>query len=168
MDTFIEQIVVIKKNAKTWGLFALITLAAMLLLFLIVLFLRPLLPIGFIGVCFGAYKLYSMLFIEYEYIITNGTMDIDKIVAKSYRKRMASFEISAISRLEKYNSKAKPVGDYKKTVISCNEDDTGAYFAVVDEEGKGKTLVIFSPNEKTREAMLKFLPKYISNSAFKD
>lgn len=55
------------------------------------------------AVIFGAYKLFLRLNIEYEYTITNGTMDVDKIIAKSSRKRMTSFDVLSIQRIEKYN-----------------------------------------------------------------
>ena len=41
-----------------------------------------------------------------------------------------------VVRLEKYNPMARPVGNFKKTVIACNEDDPNAYFMVTSEEGK--------------------------------
>ncbi len=168
MDTFFEQLVSIKKTAKTWMLYIAISVLAILLITVSIAFLGSLAFIATVGIIYGAYKLYSFLSVEYEYILTNGTMDIDKIIAKSSRKRVLSFEVASVQRLEKYNPNAKPVGDYKSTVIACNETDEDAYFMVVDKETGGKHLVVFSPDERMRNAMVKFLPKFLAISAFKE
>ncbi len=171
MDTFFEQILPIRKTGKSWAAVIGIWLLALILVFALIFF-----GSGFIGtiaillaagVIYGAYKLSTRFSIEYEYIITNGTMDIDKITAKSARKRVASFELGNVDRLEKFNPNARPVGNFEKTVIACNEDDPDAYLMVVAKEGKGSTLIIFAPDEKIRSAAVKFLPKYIANTAFR-
>ncbi len=168
MDAFFEQLVSIKKTAKTWMLYIAISIVAITLIAISILILNSLAFIATVGIIYGAYKLYSMLSVEYEYILTNGTVDIDKIIAKSSRKRMLSFELSDVARLEKYSANAKPVGEFKSTIFACNESDQNAYFMVIDKEMGGKHLLVFSPNERMREGMVKFLPKFIANSAFKE
>ena len=93
-------------------------------------------------------------------------MDIDKIIAKSSRKRQLSFELSAVERLERYHPDAKPVGNFSKTVIACDENDPDAFFMVVSEEKKGTRLLVFAPEERMQQAIVKSLPKYIANHAF--
>lgn len=172
MDTFFEQIVSIRKDAKGWASLLGIWVAAILLALVVFFFLSGFLGmIAFLlifGIFFGAYKLSCRLSIEYEYIITNGIFDVDKIFAKSSRKRVASFDLAHVERLEKYNPNAKPVGNFSKTVIACNTNDNDAYMMVVSEEGKGNSLIVFSPDERLRSAVVKFIPKFIANSAFKD
>lgn len=172
MDTFFEQIVPIRKSGKTWAAFLGIWFAALLLSFVLLIlamqgFLTMICFLLIAGVIYGAYKLSSRLSVEYEYIITNGTMDVDKIIAKSARKRVMSFDIANVDRLEKYNPNAKPVGNFAKTVIACDELDPGSYFVVVSEQEKGNRLFVFAPDERMRGAIVKFLPKFIANSAFK-
>lgn len=167
MDTFFEQLVSIKKTAKTWLALFGITFAALILACAAFLFLGSFGLLLAAAVFYGAYRLYMLFFIEYEYIITNGTMDVDKIIAKSSRKREMSFELSSVVRLEKYNVNARPMGNFKKTVIACNEDDPAAYFLVTSEEGSGTKLLVFSPDERIKSAIVKFVPKHIGNSAFK-
>lgn len=171
MDTFFEQIVPIRKTAKAWMALIGIWFAAFILifvsLFILNQFIGSLSILLCAGIIYGAYKLSTRFSIEYEYIITNGTMDIDKIISKSSRKRMASFELGNVERIEKFNPNAKPVGNFEKTVIACDEFDEAAYMMVVKQEGKGAALIVFAPNEKLRSATVKFLPKFIANSAFK-
>lgn len=169
MDTFFEQIVALRKTGKDIAAFVGIWLAAVVLCVVLVLFTSILGTIGFLlmaGVLYGAYYLSSRLTVEYEYIVTNGTMDVDKIIAKSSRKRVLSFDLSKVERLERYNPASKPVGNFDKTIIACNENDPDVFFLVVCEERKGTRLLVFSPEERMKQAIVKFLPKYIANHAF--
>lgn len=169
MDTFFEQIIPMRKTGTS--LFAVIGIWAAAIIITIGLILFPILgsltAIIIFGVLFGAFKLSALFNIEYEYIITNGTMDIDKIVNKSSRKRMTSFELSGVSRLEKFNIGLINNIDKKKLVVACNLDDPDAYFMVCEREGKGAINVVFAPEERLKGAIVKFIPKFIANSAFK-
>ena len=172
MDTFFEQIVAIRKTGKSIAAVSGIWLLAVLLALIVLLvglnFLM--LPIAFllvVGIGYGAFKLSGFFNIEYEYIVTNGTMDVDKIIAKSSRKRMLSFELQTVSRIEKFNPALLNNVSPKETVIACNTDDEGAYLMVSDTEGKGSRYLVFAPDERLRGAIVKFVPKFIANSAFK-
>lgn len=106
MDTFFEQITAVKKSGKDIAAITGIWLLAFIICFLLVLFMGYLGSFSFLliaGALFGAFKLSCRFNVEYEYIVTNGTMDIDKIINKSSRKRVLSFELATVSRLEKFN-----------------------------------------------------------------
>ena len=168
MDTFFEQIIAIRKTGKTVAAVIGIWLAAFVLCFVLYLFpvLSTLTLLLIVGILYGAYKLSSMLNSEYEYIITNGTMDVDKIINKSSRKRMLSFELSGVTRLEKYNPSLLSGIDTKKLVFACNANDPNAYFLVSEKEGKGATYLVFSPDDRIKSGCSKFIPKFIVNSVF--
>ena len=119
------------------------------------------------GALFGAFKLSCRFNVEYEYIVTNGTMDIDKIINKSSRKRVLSFELATVSRLEKFNQGLLSSVNSKEIVTACNLNDPEAYLMVSSTEGKGTSYLIFAPDERVRGAIVKFVPKFIANSAFK-
>jgi hypothetical protein len=169
MDTFFEQIISIKKTGKTVAAIIGIWFAAFILC--AILYLFPILGsinlLLIVGVLYGAFKLSTLLNIEYEYIITNGTMDVDKIINKSNRKRMLSFELGNVSRLEKYNAGVLNSINPKSVVFACDENDPNAYFLVAEKDGKGTSYLVFSPDERIKEAAAKFIPKFIVNSAFK-
>lgn len=174
MDTFFEQIVAVKKTAKSWMIIFGVILAA-----LIVSFVLLMLGMGFLkgffmiilllifGVFYGAWQLIIRQSVEYEYIVTNGSMDVDRIVAQRSRKRVLSFELSSVEQVEKYNPAAPPVGNYSKTVIACSQNEENAYYMVVSSEAKGTRLLVFSPDDRLKEAITKALPRFIANSAFK-
>ncbi len=169
MDTFFEQIVSIKKGGKKIALMLAIWFLALLLCSIIFLFsgvLGGLTVLLIAGVLYGAYKLSGTLNVEYEYIITNSTMDVDKIVNKQSRQRILSFDISKTTRMEAYNDGSLIGVDSNNIVIACNRTDPNAYLLVYEKNGKQMNLV-FAPNEKMQSVVAKYLPKFISNSLFK-
>ena len=170
MDTFFEQIIPVKKNGKAAAAIIGIWLAAFIVCFLLIMFMPFLGTFSLLlaaGALFGAYKLCTRFNLEYEYIVTNGTMDIDKIINKSSRKRILSFELATVSRIEKFNPAQLSGVNAKELFITCNQDDPGAYLMVSATEGKGTSYLGFAPDERVRSAIVKFVPKFISNSAFK-
>ena len=170
MDTFFEQIIAVKKNGKALAAIIGGWLAAFIVCFLLIMFMPFLGTFSLLlaaGALFGAYKLCTRFNLEYEYIVTNGTMDIDKIINKSSRKRILSFELATVSRIEKFNPAQLSGVNAKELFITCNQDDPGAYLMVSATEGKGTSYLVFAPDERVRSAIVKFVPKFISNSAFK-
>ena len=166
MDTFFEQINPIKKNAKMWLLFAAITVVAVaLLVFCVLVFDRYGIVFDFL-IIYGAYTLYKKLSVEYEYIVTNDSFDVDKIIGKSSRKRVLSFEIPDISKLNRCDFSSIPQGNFAKKIIACNKTDSPIYSLVVKGR-QGESLLIFSPNEKIRDGLGKALPKHIDKDVLK-
>lgn len=170
MDTFFEQIVRIKKTGKSIAAFVAIWLMALTVCGLAILFsayLRTIFVFIIAGALYGAYVLSGKLNIEYEYIVTNTTLDVDKIVNKSSRQRMLSVELPTASRLEKFTPALLNNIDNKKLVVASNKDSQNAYFLVCEKEGSGASYLVFEPNEKMQSAIVKSLPKFVANSAFK-
>lgn len=168
MDTFCEQLISIRKDTKTiityigtW------VLGVAVSLFIILFMLLGALSVpAATGIIFLAYWLTSKLNLEFEYIVTNGTMDIDKIVNKSYRKRVLSFELSNVTRLEKYNPAALNGINKKDIVFACNTDLEGAFFLAAQRDGKGNAYLVFAPEDKVKAAINKYAPKYITSGIF--
>ena len=168
MDTFFEQIIPMKKSGKAiagiLGIWLLAFILCMALLLFPVLGSLNLLVIA--GIIFGAFKLTVRFNVEYEYIITNVTLDVDKITNRSSRKRVLSLELPQTSRLEKFNPHMLQSLNVKEVVMACNSGDD-AYLLVSEKEGKGASYLVFAPDERLRSAIVKFVPKFIANSAFK-
>ncbi len=169
MDTFFEQIVSIKKSGKTVALFSLIWILALTICALLLLtgIVGALTPILVVGLGYGAWWLTSKLNVEYEYIVTNGTMDVDKIVNKSSRQRISSFELGNVERLEKYNDHLLQNVKKENIVFACNKNDPNAYLLVASKEDTKVNYIVFTPSEKLQAAIKKSLPKFLSLSAFK-
>lgn len=166
MDVFKEQLLKIKKSPAEYALMAVIVLVAAAVS--VVLFLMsgqyPLFILFIVAVIYGTGKLLSMFSIEYEYIVTNSVIDVDKIMSKSSRKRIISFEGKDILRTEKAAA-TPPVTDASERYICCNKDDENAYWVLVSKNGK-KTLIMMAPNEKIVEAIKLGSPKLTAKEIF--
>lgn len=99
---------------------------------------------------------------EYEYIVTEGVVDIDQIIAKQKRKRMLSFDsreceiIAPVNRGTRFN-------DYKTLPTRsfvAYDDHPDNYFAVFERVGV-RNLVIFQPTEDMVEAFKRYNPRNV-------
>lgn len=114
----------------------------------------------FAGIIYATYILFRNLNEEYEYIFTNGEVDIDVIRGKSSRKRKICIKPSGVELIAKttgglYESYKRNSQIGKK--LDCSDGNLQqSYFAVVNANGV-KNLVIFSPSERLVEALRPYL-----------
>ena len=170
MDIFCEFIV--KKKFGVMDFLKLIGLSsAAVILALVLLFVSsPFLGSGIgmllaAGVIYLAYILSKGLFVEFEYALTNNELDVDKIFAKSKRKRVITIdfkniEICANINDEKYSHEYKNTSSITKRLDLTGVCDYDIYF--VDFAGEnGKTRVLFQPTDKMKDAMKLINPRFI-------
>lgn len=171
MDTFVEQLVKINFSGKTLALQISVWVICLLMAIglIILSIFNNLLAFLFLilaAACFFiAYYLTTQLNVEFEYIFTNGEIDIDRITNKSKRQRLANFKCSDIEAIEVYD-RLKHVPDKannKNVYFGCNIDENALAFRIKHPRNKYYTLVI-SPNEEFKEAIRKFLPYQLKKS----
>lgn len=98
----------------------------------------------------------GFMIIEYEYILTNNEMDIDKIIGRRTRRRMITIDLSKATELAEYPTAAEVKRDV--TVLAASSPERGARYLLTEHSDYGVVMVIFNPNEKLTEAMLKEFP----------
>ncbi len=114
---------------------------------------------------YGAYLLISMQNLEYEYILTNSEMDIDKIMSKKGRKHIVSFDFKEISVCANINDNEHN-HDYKNTAmdktynVAGDKDGGNIYFVDFSKDGE-RIRVIFQPTYKMISSAKKFNPRNI-------
>ncbi len=167
MDTFLEKIIVRKKDFKDNLIIAGIILGTIVLIFVIlsIPFISQL-GIGLFlaaGLIYLAYRLITSRNVEYEYVVTNGDLDIDKIISQRKRKRVFSAnckEFEVVARV-KSNSFSQSVQSIKNRIdASSSVDSPDAYFATLNYKGE-KTLVIFEPDERMLNNFKIFIPRKV-------
>lgn len=165
MDIFCEQLVTIKNSIAKYILIALISLCSLALCAALFWFSMeyPLLILIIVGVIYGAIYLIKSLFVEYEYSITNSSVDIDKIIAKSRRKRVISFETKDIMRTAKINDAGITATADK--VFICGNKGENAYY-ILAKKGAAKAAILIEPNEKFKTAVIESAPKNIRKDLF--
>lgn len=170
MDIFNEQLVTRRKSPAECAYKYGVILIAVLLIFLLVFGVAPYF-IGRIyafvicvpllasaGVFYLAKKYYGALDIEFEYSLTNGQFDVDKIMNRTDRKRLITFECAEIDNFNKYDTKTNTDG-YKTRIFAANADSDNLYYFVVNTKATGKTIVIIEPNEKMIEGIKRCIPR---------
>ena len=162
MDTFFEQLIKIKLNGKAKALIALIiavdVIIVLALLFFAFVFAPTIILLVAAGAIYGGYKLISLLTIEYEYIYTNGDLDVDKIVAQSSRKRMVSIKCSEIEKYGEYKGQPAP-GSVKNTLVFCNPDSEGQVYITAKDRNFGQVMIVLAPEERIRTEIEKVIPR---------
>ncbi|MBQ0111072.1 MAG: hypothetical protein KBS41_04015 [Oscillospiraceae bacterium] len=166
---FFEQIVTIPVKAKQLICITLIWLVAIFfcaaLLFLSFFFLKPLLAVVILliaGVVALTIKLCQNFFVEYEYIITQSELDIDKIISRNKRSRIITADLKEASSLCKYDASREAQG-VNHVYRCCEKDDKNALALTVHHQSKGRVMIVFAPNEKMLDAIKKKLPAGVCN-----
>ena len=164
MDTFNEQIVKMKKSAGTVLLQMLIWFGAVAI-FAVAWYTKLLgflFPIAAVGLFWGALKLSQKFNVEYEYILTNGDLDIDKIINQSDRNRILTIKCSEIEAVGQYKEGMQLHG---KRFVCCNPGEDN-YYLIAREKDEGVVCLVFAPNEKMKKGIKTFLPRILQLGAF--
>lgn len=109
------------------------------------------------GVIYGAYYLISGCSTEYEYTVTNGELDVDKILGR--RKRVHLLTVS-ISKCTAFGAYTDEIPDQPQATLFLCSDNTGegAYYVEASTEEYGEIRLIFTPSEEIISTMALFLP----------
>lgn len=163
MDIFIEHLVKREKTIKdtimnVGVVFAGIVVAIILLRF-------PFGPVLAAATFYGVYLFTTSRNIEYEYSITNGELDIDKITAQRKRKRLLSinckeFDILAPVNDENHKREYENINIQKTINAASTLSSNSVYFAVFVFNGV-RTRLIFEPNDKMLGAIKKIIPRKV-------
>ena len=169
MDTFMEKLVNKRKCMKDQLITVGVILGGMIII-MIILSIPVLAQLGvsfFVAaaIAYLGYRLITSRNVEFEYIVTNGDLDIDKITSRRKRKRIFSAsckEFDVLSHV-KSNSFSQSVQSIKNRIdASSSIDSPDAYFATLNYKGQ-KTLLIFEPDERMMNNFKIFIPRKILN-----
>jgi len=169
MDSYKEQIIKVKPTFATYFCKISIWLLAFLIgvasIYFALQLKIPFLMLIAAALIYSAYKVNSMLNIEFEYIATNGSVDVDKIINKSSRKRLVSFECNKVEAVKKYSVDFKKNNSIKTFV--CTDDLEDAYIFSVSTKEFGKCDIILSPNKNFIDHIKLFIPRSLVSDWWK-
>ena len=157
MDRFSEQLISKCSTGKDILLRILIVLGAFLLSAAVLLFLgslgMTLIAICLIaGVVWAAVWLFQGTFVEYEYIVTNDDLDIDKIIGRRKRRRLITLSLNKAKELTEYSSEGEINADI--TVMAHDESGDGIYCFICETKKYGNVAVLFNPDKRTLYNMI--------------
>ena len=122
---------------------------------------------AFFGIIFLDWYLIRSFMIEYEYSVTNGYMVIDRIVARSRRKRMIAFECRDIEKIARYNPQDYEQKTFDQTLMLDDNNPESAQWCIeLTHKDLGRALVVFTPSERILAAMKPFLRRQVAFEAF--
>ena len=170
MDIFVEQIVKKKMESKEKIMAVGIAVAAVVVCFFIFLFSQYLMAFTLVlvaGAIFGAYWLITNMNLEFEYAITNGDITVDKIIARRRRKRVVSIDAKDVEAMGKYRVSEHISKSYDQRMIAARDaNGTDAWYITCHHRVHGHVLLVFSPNDRTLEAIKPFLKRQVALDAF--
>lgn len=165
MDIFIERIVARRKKPQDHLITAAIIFGVIIALLVIpaIPMIGGLWPILAAGLIYVGYLFITSRNIEFEYAVTNGDLDIDKIISQRKRKRIFSssckeFEVVAKLGSDKYTHDIRSI----KNRIDATSfiDSPNVYFAALKYKGE-RTVVFFEPDKKMLDAFKTFIPRKV-------
>ncbi len=165
MDIFCEYMVKHKKSPKDSLMSAGLIAAAVFLSLIVFLFLFGRL-LGFevfvvAGIWYGAIYLIRKTNIEFEYILTNSILDIDKIMSKKTRKRVISIDFKSIDVCAPATGISTNNPNMKVLDLSGDISGKGVYY-VDFAKGSEKYRVFFQPNAKILDNLKKSNPRLVT------
>ncbi len=155
MDIYSEQLVTKKRTGGDVAKIVFTLLGSMLLgsaviYFALISVFWVLIIGGMLIIGFGAW-IAAGFGVEYEYIVTNNEMDIDKILGKRKRKRMITVDLSKATQFERMPGADEKDADV--TVYASTGMEEDAHVLICGHSDYGTVKIIFNPNENTRKAI---------------
>ncbi len=160
-EMYVECLVARKPSAILSFFKVLLIMMTVVFVFLGLMFVPALLVAIITGV--GAYFAYMNADVEYEYLYLDKEVSVDKVMAKSKRKKAGSFSIDQMEimaplnshRLDSYrNREVKKVYDFSSGVACQPEKRYMLFFA-------GETKVVIEPNEEMIKAIQTIAPRKV-------
>lgn len=160
-DTYVELL--IQKKTPLWlAALRIVTMAAAVILALFGL-------LGFLPFLIGAivcgavaYFVYLQSNMEYEYLYVDRQLSIDKVMAKSRRKKAVEYDLERMEvlapiqsyHLDEYKNKNYKTADYSSGVVSQPDKRYVMYY-------NGEQKVILEPDAKMLKAIQNIAPRKV-------
>ena len=164
-DIFNEYLVKRKNGPKQLLYKGLLGVAAIGIMAVALYFLGAFALLIIAGVGAGIFFAYKEFDVEYEYAVTNDELDIDKIISRERRKSIVSINIKTIEILAPATGEhaAKMKNKSIRRTLDCSSgiNDSRRWFAIFDDPKEGKTLLLFDPPKKMRDAVRTFIPRSV-------
>ena len=159
-DSYVECLV--KAEQPMWAkilkvLLVTLTVLSCLVMFVFIIFLPVALVAGV-----GAYFLNMFTDLEYEYLYLDKELSVDKIMAKSKRKRVATYSIDRMEifapvysyHLDNFKNRQVKEKDYSIGEVLQPDGRYAMYY-------EGGEKIIFSPNEELVKVLKSVAPRKV-------
>lgn len=159
MDRFAEQLIAKLPDRTDYFKRGLILAGEILVLALLILLtLWSQYSVLLFALVAGAGSLWLVKFLwegtntEYEYIVTNDDLDIDKIIGKRKRRRMITVGLKTVTEFAPYLNETDVPADV--TVVAHDGTGEDLWYLSAQSENYGTLLILFNPNEAVKENLI--------------
>lgn len=169
MDVFKEFIVKreLTQNEKISKIFIIAASVALGFTFVALTITTTLMLIGFVfaglSVYIG-YQIVARMFVEYEYILTNADLDIDKIVNQSKRSRLCTINLRKVTACGKLTDSVEIADDETLVKASANNPELNDYYLRFTHKEYGNAILVFTPSIEVVELIKPFIPRNAENN----
>lgn len=159
-DTYVECLV--KAKAPVWGRFLKIFLIMLTAVFAVAMLVIPYAILLAIGAGLGVYFTGYLTDVEYEYLYLDRELVVDKVMAKSKRKRIAAYSLDRVEAFAPV--KSYHLDNFRNRTVKEKDYSVGEElkpdrrFAMYYEGGEK---IILSPSEEMVKAMKNVAPRKI-------
>ena len=164
-DVFIEHMVARRPTPLTRLIQVSVWLAVLVLTALSLLFLLDptVTALSLAGGSWGAWALFVRQHVEYEYILTNGELDVDRITGRRWRKRLSTVDCRKFDILApvapEFAAEMNAGGIERRLDATASPHAEDRWFALFhDKEGR-RTLLLFQPDQRMLDAFKPLLPR---------
>lgn len=163
MDNFYEQLIPTYKT----GIYKLLSAFVYIFGFLAAITLSAL-PIFVVClmIAVASFFLKKKFYVEYEYVFTNGEIDVDKIVEMKKRSRVITFDIKNVELIAAEDSQYYRDFSNKpdKTItLFPGTNDRRVYVAMLTG-GNERVQIRFAPDEEFLSVCFKYNPRAVKKS----
>lgn len=171
MDFFNEWIVKRKKTAQDYMSVVITVMVAIMILYGILLQfmmnnLIYFIPVEIAIVIYVAYKIIASMNVEFEYFVTNGDLDIDRIVSKKRRKKLVRIKLKDVEYFAPFEDEhikvAEDVG-IKKIIDASSSLDAPRLHFVIYYNNSEKTCLLFEPTDEMIENFSNYIPRALNH-----
>lgn len=109
------------------------------------------------------YFLFTSWDLEFEYLYVNGTLDIDKIMSKSKRKRVKSLDmqkLEMIAPIDSYHLDSYKNGKFTELDVSSGVKENKLYVMIINDNNE-RLKVIFEPNDRILDSIRTIAPRKV-------
>jgi hypothetical protein len=170
MDDFIEYLIKKQPTGRDWAMRLLVLFGTVVVCCILLVLGRIFLEFSIIllALCAGAiylgWRLFTSFDLEYEYIVTNGEMDVDKIIAQRKRKREVTLkfkDIEIMAPIGPAHQREFENPSFQTKIEAGNPAAPGAYFIAAHTEKRGYTRLVFEPDERIVESAKRSAPRKV-------
>jgi len=167
MDSFIEKIVQKKRNTQdyliSFGIVIATFIVATGIMMILSQYISQFAFLLAIGAVYLGFRLQSRTNVEFEYLVTNGSLDIDKIISQRKRIRIFSAdckEFDAVGRVKSKNYGPHITAGSEVIFAGSNMSSESLYFVTLSYKSK-KTVLYFEPDQRMLDSFRRYIPSKI-------